>query len=157
MKLHAVNRHGLMPHSHDLSSFVTGDDLEALRQRIRCSDQRMIARYQGLFRQTLEQRLFGIHLDDALLAVHELLRVLDAAAERLADGLMTEAHAEDGDAAAEPAYHFLADARILRIAGTRRKDDMRGVQSLDLTNGERIIADYLDCLLYTSLCGNFVL
>lgn len=68
MKLHAVNRHGLMPHSHDLASFVTGNDLEALRQRIRCSDQRMIARYHGLFCQTLEQRLVGIHLDDALLA-----------------------------------------------------------------------------------------
>ena len=98
MKLHAVNRHGLMPHSHDLSSFVAGDDLEAIRQRIRCGDQRMIARYHGLFCQTLEQRLVGIHLDDALLAVHELLRVLDAAAERLADGLMTEAHAENRDA-----------------------------------------------------------
>ena len=53
MKLHAVDRHGLMPHSHDLSSFVTGDDLEALRQRIRCSDQRMIARYHGLFARPL--------------------------------------------------------------------------------------------------------
>ena len=130
-----------MPHSHDLSSFITGDDLEALRQRIRCSDQRMIARYHGLFCQTLEQRLFGIHLDDALLAVHKLLRVLNSAAERLADGLMTEAHAEDRNAAAEPAYHFLADARVLRVAGPRRKDDMRGVQSLDFANGERVIAD----------------
>ena len=57
---------------------------------VRCGDQRMIARYHGLFCQTLEQRLFGIHLDDALLAVHELLRVLNSAAERFADGLMTE-------------------------------------------------------------------
>ena len=108
---------------------------------VRCGDQRMIARYHGLFCQTLEQRLVGIHLDDALLAVHELLRVLDAAAERLADGLMTEAHAENRDAAAEPAYHFLADARVLRVAGPRRKDDVRGIQSLDLANGERVIAD----------------
>ena len=110
MELHAVDGHGLMPYGHDLSSFVTGDDLEALRQRIRCSDQRMIARYPGLFCQTLEQRLFGIHLYNALLAVHKLLRVLNSAAERFADGLMTEAHAENRDAAAEPAYHFLADA-----------------------------------------------
>ena len=85
-----------MLYGHDLADFVTGDDLEALRQRIRCGDQRMIARYHGLFCQTLEQRLFGIHLYDALLAVHKLLRVLDAAAERFADGLMTEAHAEIG-------------------------------------------------------------
>ena len=54
----------------------------------------MIARYHGLFCQTLEQRLVGIHLDDALLAVHELLRVFNSAAERFADGLMTEAHAD---------------------------------------------------------------
>ena len=101
----------------------------------------MIARYHGLFCQTLEQRLFGIHLDDALLAVHELLRVLNSAAERFADGLMTEAHAEDGDAAAEPAYHFLADARVLRVAGPRRKDDVRGAQSFDFADGERVIAD----------------
>ena len=85
MKLHAVNRHGLMPYGHDLSSFVTRDDLEALRQRIRCSDQRMIARCHRFLCQTLEQRLVGIHLDDALLAVHELLRVLDVckACERI--------------------------------------------------------------------------
>ena len=133
-----------MLYGHDLADFVAGDNLEAIRQAVRCSDQRMIARYHGLFCQTLEQRLFGIHLYNTLLAVHELLRVLDAAAERLADGLMAEAHAEDGDAAAEPAYHFLADARVLRIAGTRRKDDVRGVQSLDFADGERVIAHYLD-------------
>ena len=89
MKLHAVDRHGLMPHSHDLSSFVAGDDLEAIRQRIRCSDQRMIARYHGFFCQTLEQRLVGIHLDDALLAVHELRRIGDCRAKGFTDGLMS--------------------------------------------------------------------
>ena len=130
-----------MPYGHDLADFVARDDLEAIRQAVRCGHKRMIARCHGLFRQTLEQRLVGIHLYNALLAVHELLRVLDAAAEHLADGLMAEAHAKDRDAAAEPAYHFLADARILRIAGPRRKNDVRGIQSLDFADGERVIAD----------------
>ena len=118
MKLHAVNRHGLMLYGHDLADFIAGDDLEAIRQRIRCGDQRMIARYHRLFRQTLEQRLVGIHLYNALLAVHELLRMLNFTAERFADGLMAEAHAKNRDAAAEPAYHFLTDARVLRVAGS---------------------------------------
>ena len=48
----------------------------------------------------------------------------------------------------QPLYHFLADARVLRVAGTRRKNDMRGVQSLDLTNGERVIADNAHIRLY---------
>ena len=68
--------------------------------------------------------------------------MLDAAAERLADGLMTEADAEDGDFSAELLYDFLADAGVLRIAGAGRENDVRGVQSLDFADGERVVADH---------------
>ena len=99
---------------------------------VRCGDQRMIARYHGLFRQTLEQRLRRYRPSTiALLAVHELLRVLDTAAERLADGLMAEAHAED--AGCRPPSFVTTSSQMpasFGIAGTRREDDVRGVQIL---------------------------
>ena len=84
----------------------------------------MIACDLYLFRQAREQRLRRIDRDLALFAVHELLRVLDTAAECLADSLMAEAHAEDRNASAELCHDLLADAGVLRIAGTRREDDV---------------------------------
>ena len=54
---------------------------------------------------------------------------------------MPKADAQRGNLFAQCVGGFQRDARILRSAGPRRKDDVRRVQSADLVQGPLIVAD----------------
>src|SRR5690606_13872263 len=95
MELHAFDVELLMAHAHDLTVGGPRRHFQAVGQRGALDRQRVIADHRVRTRQVLEDadaRVF----DRRSLAVHDLLRAHYLAAERGADGLVAEAHAEDG-------------------------------------------------------------
>ena len=59
--------------------------------------------------------------DERRLAVHDLRRAHDVAAEHLADALVAEAHAEHRDAAGEVRDHVVGDAGVVRACPARAR------------------------------------
>src|SRR5689334_19676028 len=78
------------------------------------------------------------------LAVHYPLCANDFAAIRLADRLMPEANAEDGDAAAPAADRVDGDAGFFRRAGSGRKNDRRWCELADLVDRNGVVALHND-------------
>src|SRR5581483_2402794 len=74
----------------------------------------------------------AVVVDGRRLAVQELLRVADLAAERLDDRLVAEADAERRDPRREPSDRLDRDARVRRPAGTGRDDELRRRELLGL-------------------------
>ena len=78
------------------------------------------------------------------LAVHDTGGAHDLAAEGLADGLMAEAHAEDGQATGEMADHVQGDPGLVRRVRPRRQADPIGRKSLDAGQIDGIVAHGVD-------------
>src|SRR6185503_14787492 len=76
------------------------------------------------------------------LTVHHLLRTDHLAAERLADRLMPEAHAEDRNASRQPLDCFERDAGLVRRARAGRENNVRRVESFNLVDLELVVADH---------------
>src|ERR1051326_8240698 len=72
--------------------------------------------------------------------VHQFGRVDDCTAERVPDGLVTEAHAERRDRRAECPYELDADPCILGPSGARRKENAVRLQPADLIKGDPVVA-----------------
>ena len=82
--------------------------------------------------------------DAAGLAVHDLGGAHHFAAERLADGLMTQAHPQDGREARELLDQLETDARFGRRLGTGRDHNALGRQALDFVERRPVISADLD-------------
>jgi len=80
--------------------------------------------------------------------VHQLAGMVDFRAEHLADRLMPQAHAQNRDAAAQPADNLLADVRVFGIPRAGRKQDVGRVQGFQLLCRNPVDADDLDIGLY---------
>src|SRR5262249_55476424 len=78
-------------------------------------------------------------VDERAFAVHQSVGVDDPAAERRADALMAEAHAQERQPRPKAADHLDRDASVLRIARTRRDDDLSRSNVLDLVQGDLVI------------------
>src|SRR3954468_8028619 len=102
----------------------------------------MIARGRHGFRHVLEQR-FAVMLDTAGFAVHQLMRTDNLAAERRAQGLMSQAHAQHRTLAGEMLDQINADARLLRRAGSGRNQNMAGAPFPNVFRGGLVIAAHL--------------
>ena len=74
------------------------------------------------------------------LAVHHALRAHDRAAERLADRLVAEAHAENRDLAGEALDQRHRDAGLVRRARPRRDHDALGRERVDLVERDLVVA-----------------
>ena len=83
------------------------------------------------------------------LAVHHARGANHRAAERFADRLMTEAHAEDRQPAREVFEQRHAEACIGRSARARRQADAIGLHRLDVLDRHEIVAHDPD--LFTEL------
>src|SRR5688500_19797821 len=94
VELHAFHRELAVAHAHDLAVVAPGADLERGWQRRSLDRERMVARRREGVRQPAEYPA-PVVADGGGLAVHELLRVHDPAAERLPDRLVPEADAQD--------------------------------------------------------------
>jgi hypothetical protein len=79
------------------------------------------------------------------LAVHQLLRMDDAAAESLADRLMAEADAEQGNPAGKLANRRQRDACLCWRAGARR-NDQEGRLEARSRHADGVVAEHPDFL-----------
>ena len=104
---------------HDLAVVCLRDDLQAFRNRVGFSRERVIPRHEHLFRESCEDAARCVDRRERLLAVHEFLRVADRRAIRFADALLAETHAEDRNLRPKLLHDLLADTRIRRATRPR--------------------------------------
>src|SRR5690348_9942907 len=109
MELDALDRKPFVPQSHDHAALGLGGDFETTGKAFALDDQRVVAR--------AGERILEAPVDAAAvvadrrgLAVHQTLRADHAAAENLADRLVTEADAENRNAAGKARDRFASDA-----------------------------------------------
>ena len=74
------------------------------------------------------------------LAVHETPCANDGAAVDMADALMTETDAEDGELRADLGDDFVGDTGFLGRAGAGRDDDGLGLERLDFGERDFVVA-----------------
>src|SRR3954465_8989361 len=127
VELNPFDGHLPMPQAHDDSGsvciFTAGGDFELFWQAFFLHDQRVVT--GGCHRRRDVAKQCAPVMDYlASFAVHQVRRSYDFAAERLTDGLMSEADAEDGDFSCHDANEFDADAGFAWSAGARRDDDL---------------------------------
>src|SRR5215212_1591352 len=96
MELHAVHGKRLVREAHDQAVAGFGSDAERVRHGVTVDHQRVVAR---CLERTVDATEYAGALEAHFgkLAMHRLRRPYDAASERLADGLVAEAHAENWD------------------------------------------------------------
>ena len=75
--------------------------------------------------------------------MHEHGRANDLAAIGLADGLMAQAHAEDGYGRPGRLDQLQADAGLVGRAGTRREHDALRLHAHDVGNADLVVAEDL--------------
>src|SRR5258706_2936697 len=118
VELHPLDRQAAMAHPHDLAVVCPRGDFQLRRTALALDRERVVAR--GLVRRRQPTENPGARVvDRGDLAVHERLHVHHPAAERLSDRLMTEAYAEQRDAAGHPANELEGYARLVGRARTR--------------------------------------
>src|SRR5581483_12412777 len=116
-------------------------DLELVRNRRR--RERVVAAGLEFLRQPGEDPA-SVVTDRARLAVQQVLRLADLAAERLDDRLVAEADAERRHARSEAADDLDRRARVARTAGAGGDDEVRGFERFRLVRGDGVVATNLD-------------
>ena len=125
--------------AHDDAVGGFGGDFEAARQRAAFDDERMIARGFEILREAAKNR-FAVVMNFAGLTVHDFFRADDFATERVADGLMAEADAENGNFAGEVLDDGHAQTRFARRAGAGRNNDAFGAHAGDFVECDFVVA-----------------
>jgi hypothetical protein len=158
VELDSFDGKGFVAESHDDAGAVfiwrPGADFEVLGQGIFFYDEGVVAG-GGHGRRESGENGFAVVLDGAGFAVHEVSGADDLASEGCADGLVTEADAEQGDAVGSAACaggnsggemtdEVDADAGFLGSAGSGRDDDAVGAEGLDFSEGDFIVAADFD-------------
>src|SRR5579862_9037834 len=77
-------------------------------------------------------------------SVHQMRSAHDPAAKSCADGLMSQAHAQNRYFPGKVANDIDTDARILRSAWTGRDDDALRLHCFNLVNGNLIVSANVD-------------
>src|SRR5271156_1822516 len=139
MKLHAFDRVLFVAQSHDFVFRGAGADFERRRDGRRIHQQRMIAHRIERARNTREDRLAVVNYRRSL-AVHQAIRAHDLAAERLADTLQAEAHAENRNLVRHLAQESQRDAGLGGSARSRRDDDRIGTQRANAGDFDGVVA-----------------
>src|SRR5204863_5469772 len=116
---------------HELPVIRGRGDAEVGGQTRAGDDERVVARRQEGGWESREQAT-AVVLDPRRLTVHRSPGADDAGAVRRADALMTQADAQDRDRRPEPPHHVGGDPGVARSTGSRRDDDVRRPESLDL-------------------------
>src|ERR1035437_1304286 len=142
MELHALERELPVAHPHDLAVFALGGDFQAVGQAGALDRERVIAGREERRRQPGKDALRCV-ADVGGLAVHHAARMHDTPAERLADRLVPQAHAEDGQLAGERAHEGHRDAGFVWGARAGRNDDARGRERGDAGEVDGVVAHHL--------------
>ena len=152
MELHALDGQAAMTQAHDdgaasLAGAVgfrsARGDGEFSGKRIFRDDEGVVAGAGERSGQAGEDALAVVR-DGAGFAVHEVLGADDLAAEGLADGLVAEADAEDGDFAGHVPDERHEDAGFAGRAGAGREQNAFGLECLDLFDGQLVVAADFD-------------
>jgi hypothetical protein len=145
VELHPFDGQGPVAQAHDLAVVGPGGDFQAGRQGLALDGQRMVARAGQRTGQPAKDALVRV-LHRRHLAVHQLLRVHDAAAESLADRLMAEADAEQGNPAGKLANRRQRDAGLRRRAGPGEMTSKAGFRRAISAIADGIVAEDPDFL-----------
>src|SRR5215218_6558521 len=103
----------------------------------------MIPRGFEAIGQAVEDRR-RVVADFARLAMHQIRRADDSPAERLADCLVAEAHAEYWKFSGELANDIYRDARVFWRAGSGRDQKPFGVHFTNLADCDRVVTMHDD-------------
>jgi len=106
-------------------------------------DQRMVARGGEGIGQ-LAENILVVVMDLAGFAVKKFWSADNLAAKRHANGLMTEADAEDGKFSGEALDQLDRNARLLRGAGAGRDDDALRLTANNLLHSDLVVAMHFD-------------
>ena len=142
MVLDRLDVERLVAKAHYLAVLARGAHLEAVGQRGALDGERVVAHRLEALREAAEDALAVVG-DAARLAVHETLGGDDARAERLRDGLVPEADAEERHLAGEFPYGGERYAGRVRIAGAGREDDRLRLEGGDAREVDLVVADHL--------------
>src|SRR5712691_1449766 len=136
--------HGQMPmaQAHDLAVLGPRGDLEHGGETLVEHHQRVVARGIEVLLE-LREDAAAIVMDAGGLAVHLLARPGHGAAERLADGLVPEADAENRRGRVEASDQPERDARAVWIARPRGDDDALGLESFYLVERDLVVARHV--------------
>ncbi len=122
MKLHSFDGILFMTHPHDEPLLSPGGDFKAVGDRFPFDDEGMISRRnEGIFHSG-KNRL-AVMMNFGNFAVYDFRRTDDITPKHLPDGLMPQAHAQDGHFSREMPDHFHGDAGLGRRAGSGRNND----------------------------------
>jgi len=134
-----------MPHAHDFAIIRPRGNLQTLGKRLTLNHQGVITRRGKRAWQPGEHTDILV-MNLGCLAVHELLRMHDLAAEGLADTLMPQAHAENRDFARELFNRRHRHPCFIRRAGPGRDHDVIGFERIDAIKINLIVTVHLHLL-----------
>src|SRR2546428_1626154 len=139
VKLHTVGRMPRVAETHHSAVVGPRGHHEIVRQRGPLHDE-------GVIPRRLERVGDAGHDARVVVANPRRLTVCglvayDLRAERLAQALVTEANAEDGDFPGQLLYRLIGDAGIVRRAGTGRDDD--AVVAGELLDSDRVVSEHV--------------
>src|SRR5262245_10409790 len=138
MKLHAMNGEPLVLQSHDCVTGL-GRNLETIGQCFALDDQGVVARALEAVGH-IGENAFAAMRDGRQLAMHQLLRPDDLAAECLSDGLMTEADAQNRRRLGSGPDEVEADSGFIGRAGSGRQYDRLGLRGQNLADADLVVA-----------------
>ena len=145
VELDAENRQAAVGDAHDVPVGGFSGDRERIRQCFPLQDQGMVSADSHDRGHIPEDRTAGGDMHIGFFAVHRTMGGADhPAAVGLADGLMAETDAQDGDPAAQLLDGRDADPGVFGVARSRRDDDVAGIQVDDPGNIDLVVADHLD-------------
>src|SRR5690606_20735943 len=144
MELNTLHRKLTVAHPHDLVHRAVlglgpGGDFKAVREALPLDDEGVVAgRFKGIGKPP-EDAPIGVE-DRRGLAVHHLAGADHLATKGLADALVAEADAQQGDAPGKVLDGRHRDARLARGAGAGGDDDLLRRQGFDLVEGQFVVA-----------------
>ncbi len=144
MELYAPDGQFAVAQAHDFAFGGFGGDFEAVREGGAFDEQGVVAGGLQALGESAEE-VFAVMGDGGGLAVHEAVGPDDVSSEVLADGLVAEADAEDGDLAGEGFDHGDGDAGFGGRAGAGGDEHAFGLEGDGFFYGDLVVSE--DALL----------
>ncbi|MPM53331.1 hypothetical protein SDC9_100098 [bioreactor metagenome] len=144
VELETVNLMLPVAHPHNFPVVRPGGHRQAVRQGGLRRRQGVVPRGGDDGGQTGEDGAGEVQRHPGLLAVHQGLSVGHGGPESLAYGLMPQAHPQHRDLTGEVGRRGNAHPRVGGSAGAGGEEDAPGGERLDLTQRQRVVADYSD-------------
>lgn len=139
MELDAPDGKGFVADAHDFAFVGFGGDFEAVGEGFFFDDERVVAGGGERIGHVLEE-VFVVVPDGGRFAVHHAVVDNDVAAEGVADALVAQADAEDGDFAGEVFDDVVGEAGFARGAGAGGDENAVGVEFFDAGEGDLVVA-----------------